>query len=107
MNLYALYDKLIQFEEAPTQAGISAIRFDITASFSRKEITNEDKDNLLKKLYSVATEAGLFVLQLKNIEIKDEVDIEEDEEDENSYEESYEESYSYEDEEEEEDDNKV
>ena len=54
-------------------------------------------------------EAGLFVLQLKNIEIKDGVDIieEEEGEDEDSYEESYEESYSYDEEEEEEEDDKV
>ena len=46
-----------------------------------KQITNEDKDDLLKKLYSIATEAGLFVLQLKNIEFKEpEFNEEEDEE---------------------------
>lgn len=101
MNLFGLYDKLVQFEEAPTQAGISVLRSEISTALLKKQITEEDKDDLLKKLYSIATEAGLFVLQLKNIEAKEEVEIEEEEEE---YEESYEESYSYSYDEEEEED---
>lgn len=108
MNLLELYDQLVQFEENPTQTGISILRGNISLSVLRGEITDEEKEDLFKQLYTIATEAGLFVLQLKNIEFKEpEFNEEEGGEDEDSYEESYEESYSYEEEEEEEEDDKV
>lgn len=103
MNLFGLYDKLVQFEEAPTQAGIAILRSEINTALFKGDITEEDKDDLLKKLYSIATEAGLFVLQLRNIEAKEEVEIEEEDEYEESYEESY--SYSYDEEDDSDDEN--
>ena len=102
MKLRELKDSLREFEKTPSQAHLSVVRSQINESFLKKEIKEETKDSLLKELYASATMAGLFVLQIKNMEYKS---LEsEEEEDEEYEEESYEESYSYEDEEEEEED---
>ena len=79
MKLRELKDSLREFEKTPSQAHLSVVRSHINERM-----------------------AGLFVLQIKNMEYKS---LEsEEEEDEEYEEESYEESYSYEDEEEEEED---
>ncbi len=93
MNKKELEGILRDFHESGKDASdLNLVRTEIFDCLDNGKITNEDKDGLLKDLYSIASNKGIFFLKVTE-RTPGLPKTEDDIESEDSYEESYEESY--------------